>query len=359
MRRILRGITLFLICSVFCINVQSQNGVYISEGEGFYKHPHDPNAKAEIIDHKFIVSIDISSFSGKGQIEIKDTYDNSIVTYVITGKVRDRIDEANDIIAHIYFGNITIYGFSELGSILLFDDPVTKKLKTLVFASIVGDKSENHFGPLVPLDETLPSSGSGFLISQTGLIITNYHVVSGSKSISVLGINNDFQNEYPATLVAYDEKNDIALLKAKGISNLPLIPYSILPNQREVGDDIFVLGYPLLSSMGYEIKLTDGLISSCSGYSGITTYYQISSPIQPGNSGGPLFDSNGNVIGIVSAKLTSAENVGYAIKSKVLLDFLSSKGIVLKNSGQINNVKPLSSKVKELKKYIMIIKSQR
>ena len=88
-----------------------------------------------------------------------------------------------------------------------------------------------------------------------------------------------------------------------------------------------MLGYPLTSTMGNEIKATSGIISSQSGYKGDEILYQISAPIQPGNSGGPVFDLNGNVVGIVCAHHTQAENVGYAIKTKHLMELLNRSHI--------------------------------
>ena len=98
------------------------------------------------------------------------------------------------------------------------------------------------------------------------------------------------------------------------------IPYNVKTSVSDVGEEVFVLGYPLTSTMGDEIKLTtrsDKLKKQ--GFRKETlSLYQISAPIQPGNSGGPLFDNRGNLIGIVNAKHKGAENVGYAIKTSYL-----------------------------------------
>nr|WP_277266111.1 trypsin-like peptidase domain-containing protein [Prevotella corporis] len=82
-------------------------------------------------------------------------------------------------------------------------------------------------------------------------------------------------------------------------------------------EDIFVLGYPLVQTMGEDVKLTTDVISSKTGFQGDVSQYQISAAIQPRNSGGPLFDSRGNLIGIVPAKHKGTENVGYAIKPQI------------------------------------------
>lgn len=109
--------------------------------------------------------------------------------------------------------------------------------------------------------------------------------------------------------------------------------------------------------MGDEIKLTTGIISSKTGFQGDVSLYQISAPIQPGNSGGPLFDKNGNLIGIVNAKHEGAENVGYAIKTSYLKNLIESSisTSILPNNNRISRL-PLTEKVKSLKNFVYFIK---
>lgn len=129
-----------------------------------------------------------------------------------------------------------------------------------------------------------------------------------------------------------------------------------------MGSNVFALGYPLaLSVMGTEIKFTDGKISSKTGFQGDITSYQISVPIQPGNSGGPLFDFDGNLIGITSStfnrKLDITENVNYAIKSsylKSLVDVLNYN-LTLPNDDSISYL-TLTEKIKKLSDYVVLIK---
>jgi S1-C subfamily serine protease len=108
--------------------------------------------------------------------------------------------------------------------------------------------------------------------------------------------------------------------------------------------------------MGDEIKLTNGIISSKTGFQGDITSYQISAPIQPGNSGGPLFDKFGNLIGVINAKHIGAENVSYAIKVsylKNLIDLLPTEP-TLNNINVLKNLS-LSDQVKQLNKFVYII----
>lgn len=133
------------------------------------------------------------------------------------------------------------------------------------------------------------------------------------------------------------------------------IPYKVKTSTSDVGEDIFVLGYPLTTTMGEEIKLTTGVISSKTGFQGDVSSYQISAPVQPGNSGGPLFDSKGNVIGIVSAKHVGAENVGYAIKASYLNSLVESlSGITLPTNNTLSSLS-LSEKVKKVDDFIFLI----
>lgn len=200
-------------------------------------------------------------------------------------------------------------------------------------------------------------SGSGFAIGN-GYIATNYHIANGAKRIMIVNNDEDATLRYNAQVVAYDDKNDLAILKIidskfEGIED---IPYAFNTSLADAGEDVFVLGYPMTSTMGEEIKLTTGVISSTKGYQDNKALYQISTPIQPGNSGGPLFDSNGDIIGVVCAKHKDAENAGYAVKM-LYLDNLIKKynlPIALSKDSDIHS-KSLSKKVKKVKGFVFKI----
>lgn len=208
------------------------------------------------------------------------------------------------------------------------------------------------------INKSMPSSGTCFAISKDGIVATNLHVVENGKIIMVKGINGDFNNSFKAVTLIADKNNDLALLKIDdpNFSGLKSIPYTIKKELSSVGDDVFVLGYPLRATMGDEIKLTNGIISSKTGFQGDITTYQISAPVQPGNSGGPLFDKNGDLIGIVNAKHISAENVTYAIKSNYLYNLIELLEVSpqLPAENTLNNL-GLSNQVKVLREYIYII----
>ena len=200
-------------------------------------------------------------------------------------------------------------------------------------------------------------SGTGFALNN-GYIVTNYHVVENAKSIKVKGIRGSFNTEYEATVISTDKFNDLAIIKINDsrFNGFGTIPYRVKTSTSEVGEDVFVLGYPLTTTMGDEIKLTTGVISSKTGFQGDVSLYQISTPIQPGNSGGPLFDGNGNLIGIVNSKHRGAENVSYAIKTSYLNNLLESASIhsVMPMNNFVSGMS-LSDKVKSLKNFVFMI----
>ena len=189
-------------------------------------------------------------------------------------------------------------------------------------------------------------------------IVTNYHVIQDAKLINVKGMYDIFNSGHSAEVVASDKVNDIAILKITdnqfpGFGN---IPYCVSNKMADVGEDIFVLGYPLTQTMGNEIKLTNGIISSRTGFQGDIANYQMSAPIQPGNSGGPMFDSKGDVIGIVCAHHAGAENAGYAIKISYLKLLIESTGlnIALPSNNTISSLS-LPEKVKRLRDFVLYI----
>lgn len=164
----------------------------------------------------------------------------------------------------------------------------------------------------------LPSaSGTGFLISTDGYLLTNFHVVDSAKKI-VVYVGDSTER---ARLVQSDRANDVALLKVEG--NFAAIP---LGNARRIsaGDAVFTIGFPNIRVQGTMPKLTSGEISAVTGVQDDPRVFQISVPIQPGNSGGPLVDERGNVVGITASQLSVEamlksggsipQNVNYALK---------------------------------------------
>lgn len=203
------------------------------------------------------------------------------------------------------------------------------------------------------------SSGTGFAISNNGLIATNYHVVENAKQLKVKGINGDFSKFYNAKIITFDKNNDLAIIKIEdnSFTTLGAIPYSLKSTTSEVGENINVLGYPLTATMGEEIKYTNGIISSKSGFQGDITSYQCSAPVQPGNSGGPVFNKQGNIIAIINAKHYGAENVSYAIKTNYLINLIQSLPFQIKINNNLLATKPLTEQIKSISKFVYIIEN--
>ncbi|MHB9142749.1 MAG: trypsin-like peptidase domain-containing protein [Paludibacter sp.] len=203
-------------------------------------------------------------------------------------------------------------------------------------------------------------NGTGFFIDAKGYISTNYHVIENASDIEIDLIQNGQKKSYKAKVISSDKQNDLAIIKIddKNFKPYSNLPYNFKTKISDIGSNVFALGYPMaLSVMGSEVKFTDGKISSKTGYQGDITTYQISVPVQPGNSGGPLFDYDGNIIGVVSAKIMAADNVSYAIKSsylKNLLDVLS-EDINIPNDQTLSSMS-LTEKIKLLSDYVVLIK---
>jgi hypothetical protein len=231
------------------------------------------------------------------------------------------------------------------------------------------DGSEDIYLKLYPTSESalatinpeIISSGTGFAINNNGYILTNNHVIENAKSITVRGINSDFKTAYNAEIVTLDKNNDLALLRIKDdrIQNFSTPPYGFKKSLSDVGETVYALGYPLRATMGDEIKLTNGIISSKSGFQGDITNYQISVPVHPGNSGGPLLDSRGNVIAVISAKHTGAENASYAVKISYLTNMVELSGFAIQIN-DVNNIVSydLPSQVKKIKNFVYIIECE-
>lgn len=195
------------------------------------------------------------------------------------------------------------------------------------------------------------SEGTGFALNNKGYFITSYHVVKNADSVFV---TNSVLDRASAKLIASDPTLDIAIYKIdniESIKNIPF-PFSFKENSGEIGDKIFTLGYPRRDAVYGE-----GSLSSLSGFSNDTTMYQISIPVNPGNSGGPLMDEQGNIIGVIRGKQSSAEATGFAVKAsfiKQTIDRLESDSLKkdislptkrsnlkgLKRSEQVKKIQP-------------------
>jgi S1-C subfamily serine protease len=201
--------------------------------------------------------------------------------------------------------------------------------------------------------KSVSKSGTGFVISASGHIVTNHHVIDGCTDIK-----GNLGGQPPTALrvVSSDESNDLAVLQG------PAATFKDYARIRErsirSGDSVVAIGYPFHGLLSSDFTVTTGIVSSLSGIMNDTRMLQISAAIQPGNSGGPLLDTSGLIVGVVSAKLDGLrvaratgnipENINFAIKTGAIRDFLDNSvvayetapaGSELKTSEIANNAR--------------------
>jgi S1-C subfamily serine protease len=176
------------------------------------------------------------------------------------------------------------------------------------------------------------STGTGFFVTDDGFMVTNFHVVEGAAQVFVMSPKEN--KKLPATVVRTDPTNDVAILKVEAETvGIPLAQeFSGLK-----GEEVLTLGFPLVAIQGQEQKATFGRINSLSGIKNDIRFAQIDVPIQPGNSGGPLLNTRGEAIGVVTATLNQIitlresgalpQNVNYAVKIDYIIPALKSVNI--------------------------------
>lgn len=206
------------------------------------------------------------------------------------------------------------------------------------------DRSGSNFG------------GTGFIVSANGFVVTNYHVVRGADSVH---LQNTKGESFRAKVIYIDPTHDLAMLRINDSTFTPLksAPYTFKEVPSELGEDVYTIGYPR-----DEVVYGQGYLSSRTGYAGDTTAYQISIPVNPGNSGGPVLDSKGNVIGIISGKQTGIDGASFAIKTEALLSSIAAVPVdSLENELVINKKNVLgglkrTEQVKKIQDYVYLVK---
>ncbi|MEP9349169.1 serine protease [Xanthobacter sp. KR7-225] len=184
------------------------------------------------------------------------------------------------------------------------------------------------------------STGSGFYVASDGTGITNAHVLDGCSSATISDIG-------PVRILARDNANDLALVKP----NVPSITAfaKLRSSPVQLGESVFALGFPLVGVVDNGLNFTSGSVSSLAGIGADTRLMQFTAPIQPGNSGGPIVDNSGSVVGVTQSKLAEIaalktsgslpQNVNFGIKAPVISGFLSANGVKPTHS---NEEKPMS-----------------
>lgn len=187
------------------------------------------------------------------------------------------------------------------------------------------------------------SSGTGFAVTTDGWLLTNAHVVKGCSRVEVKGKGD-------ATDTRVDEINDLAVIKIS--SQDPLKPLMFRKSPTRLGEDIVAIGFPLATLLADSVKVTTGNVNALAGIRNDTRYIQISTPIQPGNSGGPVVDRNGYLLGITTATLSketadeigiTAQNVNFAIRASVAELFMQSQSLVDQSVEKAENASGLAT----------------
>jgi S1-C subfamily serine protease len=182
--------------------------------------------------------------------------------------------------------------------------------------------------------------GTGFFVSGQGHALTNNHVITGCERIASV-----LEGQYvPSIVVQVDRQNDLALIRAQLQRPVPFARFRSGQGIR-VGEDVVAAGFPFPQVLQNGLNVTRGNVSAMGGIGGNTANMQMTAPVQPGNSGGPLFDGSGNVVGVVVARLnpqavkTETQNINYAVQGAVARLFLESNGVRAVESPSLKDIR--------------------
>jgi S1-C subfamily serine protease len=214
--------------------------------------------------------------------------------------------------------------------------------------------------PIKPPPANYHNTGTGFAISTDGYLVTNFHVISGADSVYIQNADGD---AFHARIISTDPAHDIAILKITDPSfqALAALPYGFKKSKSDLGEDVFTYGYS-----GYSKEdgvYTKGYLSSGNGFKGDTVKYQLAMDVDYGNSGGPVLDSKGNIIAMVSGKVAHADGNAFAIKSKYLFkavqsipsDSIKSDKIFLSAKSNFASLSRVQQ-IKKLSNYVFMVK---
>lgn len=194
------------------------------------------------------------------------------------------------------------------------------------------EAEDKYFGESGDGDKQTVYSGSGFFITPT-VILTSNHIVKGAKSIEIVYSNNI---KLIGVVMGSDDANDLALIRVSGTESIVRPVALANSNCMRQGSKIYAVGFPLPLIMGMNPKISEGLISSTSGVQDDSRMYQISAPVQPGNSGGPLLNEQAEVVGVVAGCLNATkmmqqgifpQNVNYAVKINNICNLIYYYGV--------------------------------
>jgi len=236
-------------------------------------------------------------------------------------------------------------------------EQLTRKVSNLeITTKALNTEIKNKQHANIPREE-FKSAGTGFLIDAKGYIVTNAHVLTGTGAVVV----SNKGDQYDAKIIDIDQIRDLAIIKIDDSDFKPysFLPYSIKKSSVDLGEELFTLGYPR-----DEIVYNMGYLSAESGYDGDTSSCQISLSANPGNSGGPVFNKNGEIVGVLSARQTQAVGVVFAIKAKGLYKMVddlkesdtSLQKMKIPSSTSLKGMNRIDQ-IKELQNYVFIVKA--
>jgi len=218
------------------------------------------------------------------------------------------------------------------------------------FCKFISRPPDEQPEPAAPPKGSLLGAGSGFVVNKDGNLVTNAHVVEGCSSLRVK--NPKDTAGFVAQLVSADESLDVAVLKVPSNS---MQEHAVFAKAIEIGSDVAAFGYPLSDTLGEDMKVTKGNISSMSGIAGDPRFLQFTAPIQPGSSGGIVVDLYGHAVGISTARLEDEQLVNFAVKGTVVQGFLAEKNIDFFAVDGLGDVRPISESVAKAEQYTKII----
>ncbi len=199
-------------------------------------------------------------------------------------------------------------------------------------------------------------SGTGFALTAEGYLVTSAHVIQGADSLQIEGHDH---RRYRAEKVYADAKHDLAILRVSDprFAGFGRLPYVFKAGQAELGERVFTLGFPRA-----DVVYGEGALSARTGYRGDSAFYQVSIPVNPGNSGGPLLDERGNLIGVVSGRQDDAQSAAFATKSSYLVRLVDSlrnrqpaQPYHLPRASQLAGA-PRAQQVKRLQDFVFVVK---
>ncbi|HLZ04190.1 MAG TPA: trypsin-like peptidase domain-containing protein [Bradyrhizobium sp.] len=280
------------------------------------------------------VPIDVT-FDGQTQARLFATATSGIMaTAILPPNVAHAFQKASLMVA-VSGGTVLNFNLTSTGPLLAVLAQCVRTVKAggiksageFTVPKVVAAKAET---PSAKSARTGTQTGTGFVVSASGHIVTNHHVIDGC----IGDIKGNLTGEAAATLrvVNSDEFNDLALLQGPAESFKAHV--RIRDRAMHSGDSVVAIGYLYHGLLTSDFTVTTGIVSSLSGMLNDTRFLQISAAVQPGNSGGPLFDTSGDVVGVVSGKLDALkiarytgsipENINFAIKTGALRDFLDN-----------------------------------